>query len=436
MQNRFTNRRKKKMNLWPPLFKATLSGIALSSVVAGWLFSQDVASPINIDDAKRSALYIEQLEDKQATRIKLQHRAEALSAYLPSIQKDIFTALQQGVFTEERLRNTPELQAIQHSGFLGLTQGYRNDQIDNQLANRPGYYVWYSLQDNTSYRQRLLLTLNEASLRTQQGYETLWSNRQAFSAIADEADSNFLDFYHLADFMGRRSADELRAARQLSQTWLQDDPKHAGAMMIQVFCLRNESRFDECQRWLDQLDKKYPTMEAMRSAVSGQIAFISGDEAQAMKILERAIPNANKYEIGEPYLVHGWISMANEKWARAKQDSNLLQKIAPKRLETSVLTALAMISDRPKSAQDALKILREAQLRASISDWYYQEALGIVHAAARDKTQSVKAFELAIANAPSHLKKLLIEERDVAATGVLPTINWRARLIAQWRFEL
>jgi predicted Zn-dependent protease len=108
--------------------------------------------------------------------------------------------------------------------------------------------------------------------------------------------------------------------------------------------------------------------------------------------------------------------------------------MAPKKLETSVLHALAIVAERPKAARDALKILREAQLRASFSDWFYQEAMGIVQAAAGDRLQAVKAFDLAIANAPSHLKHRLMEARDVAADGMIPTIDWRERLIAQWKF--
>jgi len=408
--------------------------MALASVLTMLVVAQENASAIDTDDAKRTALYVEQLEDKQAARLKLQHRAEALSAYLPSLQKDIQHALQDGLATEAQLRNTPELQSVEHLGFTGLTQGCRNPQIDNLLTNQPGYFIWYSLQDNTLYRQQLLLELEGAAVRTQQGYSTLQSNRQAFYEIAKEADANFLEFYRLADLMGRRSAAELKEARQLSQVWLQDDPKHAGAMLTHVYCLRNEGRFDECERWLVQLDRNYPMMEAIHATLAAQIAFISGDSAQAFKYLDRAAPKASKLEIGEPYLIRGWLSMADQKWARAKQDSTMLYKIAPKKLETSVLHALAIVAERPKAARDALKILREAQLRTSPSDWFYQEAMGIVQSAAGDRVQAVKAFEMAVANAPSHLRQRMIEERDAAADGKLPTIDWRERLLAQWRF--
>jgi hypothetical protein len=406
----------------------------LTTVFARAMVAQDILPAIDADDAKRTTLYMEQLDDKQAARLKLQHRAEALSAYLPSLQNDIQSALQDALATEFQLRNTPELQAVEHLGFTGLTQGYRNPQIDDRISNQPGYFIWYSLQDNTLYRQQLFLELEGAAIRTQQGYEALRDNRKAFFDIAQEADANFLEFHRLADLMGRRSASELKAARERSQVWLQDDPKHAGAMLIHVYCLRNEGRFDECERWLTQLDRNYPTMEAIHAVVAAQIAYVSGDDEQAFKYLDRAASKAAKLGIGEPYLIRGWLSMANKKWARAKQDSSMLYKIAPKRLETSVLHALAIVSERPKSARDAMKILRDAQLRASQSDWYYQEALGIVQSAAGDRVQAIKALDQAIANAPSHLKQRLTEERDAAAKGNVPTIDWRERLLMQWRF--
>jgi hypothetical protein len=343
--------------------------------------------------------------------------------------------LQEGLAAQAQLGMTPELQAVEHFGIVGPGGGYRNRQIDSQLSNRPGYFVWYSLQDNTLYRQQLMLELDGAAFRAKQGYAALRSNRQGFNEIAQEADANFAEFNRLADLMGRRSVAELNAARTLSQTWLQDDPKHAGAMLIQVYCLRNEGRFEECDRWLEQLDKNYPTMEAIRATVAAQIAFVSGDDEQAQKLLDRATPIASKFEIGEPFLIRGWLSMADQKWARAKQTSSMLYRIAPKRVETSVLYALAMVADRPRAARDALKILREAQLRLSPTDWFYQEAMGIVQAAAGDRVQAVKAFELAVVNAPSQLRQGLIEERDAVSAGKQPAIDWRARLIAQWRFQ-
>lgn len=408
--------------------------VLLMAILTKPVVGQDVLPAMDADDAKRTALYIEQLEDKQAARMKLQQRAEALSAYLPSLQRDVQSALQDALAAEIQLRNTPELQAIEHLGFTGLTQGYRNPQIDDRLNNQPGYFIWYSLQDNTLYRQQLFLELEGAAIRTEQGYAALRENRKAFFEIANEADANFLEFYRLADLMGRRSAAELKAARERSQVWLQDDPKHAGAMLTHVYCLRNEGRFDECERWLAQLDRNYPTMEAIHATVAAQIAFIAGNDEQAFKYLDRAAPKAAKLGIGEPYLIRGWLSMADKKWARAKQDASMLYKIAPKKLETNILQALAMVTERPKAARDALKILREAQLRASQSDWFYQEAMGIVQSAAGDRVQATKAFDQAIANAPSHLKQRLVEERDSAADGNVPTIDWRERLLAQWRF--
>ncbi len=408
--------------------------LVLAMILATQSVAQDILPAIDVNDAKRTLLYLEQLEDRQAARLKLQERAEALSAYLPSLQRDIQSATQDALATEIQLRNTPDLQAVEHLGFTGLTQGYRSPQIDDRINNQPGYFLWYSLQDNTLYRQHLFLELEGAALRSQQGYEALYDNRRAFYEIANEADANFLDFHRLADLMGRRSASELKAARERSQVWLQNDPKHAGAMLTHVYCLRNEGRFEECERWLTQLDKNYPTMEAIHATVAAQIAFIAGDDEQAGKYLDRAASKAAKLGIGEPYLIRGWLSMAGKKWARARQDSNMLYRIAPKRLETSVLHALAIVAERPKSTRDALKILREAQLRASESDWFYQEALGIVQSVAGDRVQALKAFDQAIENAPSHLKPRLIEERDTAANGNIPIINWRERLLAQWRF--
>ncbi len=422
------------MNTVSPSHACFYAMMLLATMLTTRAVAQDEAPAIDAGDAKRTTLYVEQLEDKQAARLKLQRRAEALSAYLPSLQKDIQYALQDGLATESQLRNTPELQAVEHLGLTGLSQGCRNRQIDDRLTNQPGYFIWYSLQDNTLYRQQLFLELEGAAIRTQQGYSALRSNRQAFFEIAKEADANFLEFYRLADLMGRRSAAELEAARQLSQVWLQDDPKHAGAMLTHVYCLRNEGRFDECERWLGQLDRNYPTMEAIHATVAAQIAFISGDSAKAVKYLDRAVPIASKLEIGEPLLIRGWLSMADQKWARAKQDSSMLYKIAPKRLESIVLHALAIVADRPTAARDALKMLREAQLRTSKSDWFYQEAMGIVQAAAGDRVQAVKAFEMAVANCPSHLRQSLIAERDVAADGNVPTIDWRERLLSQWKF--
>ncbi len=410
-----------------PLILALWVG-SLENFVHGQALGQAVGQ--DEIDANRTRIYIEQLESKQAARRKLQKRAEAISQFIPSVQRDIYDAMQLALISEATLQNTPALEVFPQLGYI---YGSRNGPIDDRLTNNPGYYLWYTLQDNTLYRQQLFLQLNAAQQNSQQGLVTLRSNRIAIQQIAQEADENFSEFYRLADLLGRRSSNELQTARRLSQTWLEEDPKHAGAMLIHAYCLRSEGRFDECQKWLEQLDRNYPTMNAIRKTVQAQIAFIQDDPEQADKFLDQAAIVGKKIGLPEPYLVRGWLAMADQKWSRAKQDASIAHQLAPGQLETSILLALATIADRPRAARDALQILREAQLRISPADWHYQEALGLAHAAAGDKAHAVKSFDTAIANAPSFVRNMLTIERDEAAKGNSPVVQWKTRIIAQWK---
>ncbi len=262
----------------------------------------------------------------QNTRQGLQQRAESLGEHFPLIQQELMASIQEAMASGIALQLTPELQLVEQ---VGVTWGPRNGHIDNRLVQVPHYFLWYTLQDNTLYRQQLLLQLAAARMRSQQSMTTLYDNRAAIVEIAEQADVNFGEFYRLADLLGRRSLLEHEAARRLSQSWLESDPKHAGAMLIQAYGLRNGGRYDECQRILEQLDRNYPLMEAVRGTVAGQIAWVQDNRSAADKLLEQATAAARKASIAEPFLVRGWIAMADKKWSRAKQDATLAVKLAP-----------------------------------------------------------------------------------------------------------
>ena len=233
--------------------------------------------------------------------------------------------------------------------------------------------------------------------------------------------------------LGRRSPQELADADLLTADWLTADPLHAGAALVRAHALRSMGRFDECQRLLDQFDNNFPAMQAIRAAISAQIAYLGGDIDEAKRLLNRGIASARDSGAGEPHLIYGWLNIADGKWAQAKLQASRLRAYSPDDVETAILEGLAVAYDRPNRARDALQILRRARLNTSPDDWQYHEALAIVHALARDRQFARREIAQAVAVAPSHVRAELEREQQEIENAKVPTVDWHARLNMQWQ---
>ncbi|MFO1063289.1 MAG: hypothetical protein U0892_05405 [Pirellulales bacterium] len=383
-------------------------------------------------DTKRSERYVALLDDLQAKRMILKNRSSTLMAQSPYLQEEIGRAMQQVLVAQGQLAVTPEVSAIprlmqSYGGIVGRRSQWA-------LVN-PQYTLWYTFQDNTLLRQQLMAQLN-TSLQTVQLRDANYkSTLQAINQVAVDADQNFSDFRHLADLMGRRSAREIAEAEARTKTWLQEDPEHAGAGLIEAYSLRTAGRFDEASRTLDNLDDNYIALQSIRLTLAAQVAFLADDVPEAHKQLEQAMRLARDGSVREALLVRAWIFFADGKLSEAKQMCSKLSDAAPEELEAAVIESLVITAQRPKQAKDALKLLRASQIHSSPDDWYYQEAIAIIHAVIGDKIMAGRAMDKALATVPSRFRAELENEKADLQKGNVPQVNWRERLKKQWQIN-
>lgn len=396
-------------------------------VVAAWLSVRAQAQDDPVDIA-RTERYAARLAALQEARLKMRDQAASLAALNPNLQQDLQGALRTSLVAAGALQATPPV-AVAPTLVQGWST-YRGQA--GETYYRPELMLWYTLQDNTLIRNSLLQSLAGSQRNASQTYATLQANRASLEQIASNSDDNFLEFRRLSDFLGRRSLLELEAAEQLTADWLKEDPLHAGAALVRANALRAMERYDESTRLLATLEKNFPAMQAIAAAVAAQIAFVGGDSDGVKRELERATALARTSGAGEPYLVAGWLAMAEQNWRQARTYASRLRALSPDELETAILEGLAVASERPGRSRDALQILRRARLNSSPDDWQYHEALAIVHAMARDQQSARREISAAIAAAPSHVRPELEREQQDILAGKPPTIDWHARLLRQW----
>ena len=200
-----------------------------------------------------------------------------------------------------------------------------------------------------------------------------------------------------------------------------------------VESLRTEGRFDECSRVLEKFDSNFGLMKSIHETVSAQIEFVGGDLKKAHERLAPLTRLAPTQAAGEPYLIRGWLFLANGEFEDAKTQAAKLRVIDGKSIEAVIIEGLATAMTSPRKAKDGLKILRAGQLYSSPEDWHYHEALAIVHAIAGDESFARREIALALLAAPSHIRSDLEEERKVIDSGRLPPMNWNERLVKLWR---
>ncbi len=383
------------------------------------------ADPIDVQRAER---YVARLKALGESRIQMRERAASLVAQNPVLEQAFLQSVRAQLATTNALALTPDVTVTPQ--LLQTWQLYRGQS--GQVFLQPEWFVWYALQDNTLFRQRLFIDLFEANRDATQTAVTLESGRVAMQQIIANADANFLDFRSLGDLLGRRSPQELFAAEQLSAALLQSDPLHAGAALVRAHALRAMGRYDESLKLLAQLDQNYPAMQSIAGAVGGQIAFMKGNLAEATRLLDRAAATARDAGAHEAFLVQGWIYMAQQKWSQARTSAERARTIAPDDLEVAILLALSRCYEKPNQSRDSLKTLRRTQLNATPDDWHYHEALAIAHAFAQDRQFAKREIATALINAPTHIRDELIREQKEIDAGKVPQIDWQARLSMQW----
>lgn len=394
---------------------------------ASWTASVALAQDDPVDVA-RTERYVARLSRLQEARMRMRDQATSLAALNPNLQQDLHGALQTSLIAAGALETTPPVTvAPTVMQSWGIYRGQ-----DGLAFLQPELMLWYTLQDNTLIRYSLLQSLANSQRNAAQTYVTLEANLAALEQIAHSSDENFLQFRQLSDVLGRRSPLELEAAEQFAADWLKADPLHAGAALVRAHALRAMERYDECTELLDTLDNNFPAMQAIHSAVAAQIAFLGGDIAGAKRALDKGLSLARSSGAGEPYLISGWLAMAERDWKQAKNYATRLRALSPNDLETAILEALATAYDRPSRSRDALQILRRARLNSSPDDWHYHEALAIVHSLAGDRQLARREIANAVTVAPSHLRAELEREQQDILAGKTPAIDWQVRLTQQW----
>lgn len=405
--------------------------ILLVMLALAWSARADGQAPAAADpiDVQRSQRYVAELTKLEEARLAMRDRAAALVTQTPELQLEFQNWLVTSMVAAGALDRTPPVVSVPR--LLQTYRVYRGQS--GEIYLNPELLLWYAFQDNTLVRQQLLQSLANSQFGAVQTYAAIQSNRVAIQQLAAESDQSFLGFQHLSDVLGRRSLLEQADAEALTGGMLAADPLNAGAALVRAHALRSLGDFDQSQALLDQLDANLPAVQAARGSVAAQIAYLDGDLDQAKRTLDKAVILARDAAFGEPYLVYGWIQLAEKQWSQAKAHAARLRGLAPDDVETAVLEALAIAYERPNRAREALRVLRGARLNAAQDDWHYHEALAIVHALARDRQFAKREIAAALAAAPRHVRSELEREQQEIEAAQVPAIDWQMRLRLQWR---
>ena len=407
-------------------FPWCLYGLLSLSLV---LYSSNALAQDDAIDLKRNENYSARLRSLQEARVKLRSRASVLWEQSPYLKEEFTRALQQVVASAGALQSVPEVSAIPH--LMQTYGGVMRDRSDCAVR-QPQYVLWYAFQDNSVLRNQLMVRLAGSQSIAADKLAKFQSTLAALLQVNAGADANFLEFRHAADLMGRRSPLEIASAKAATEAWLVDEPVHAGAALIDAYALRTEGRFDECNRALDKFDSNFGLMKVIHETVKAEIEFVGGDLKKAQSRLAPLTNLAPAQAAGEPYLIRGWLYLANGEFDEAKSQAAKLRVIDGRNIEAVIVEGLATAMSSPRKAKDGLKILRSGQLFSSPEDWHYHEALAIVHAIVGDESFARREIALALQSAPSHIRPDLEEERKVIDAGRLPTMNWNARLVKLW----
>lgn len=409
-------------------FQRLLSAICICFLFsASCLLAQDDAI-----DIKRNENYSARLKALQESRVKLRARAATLWEQSPYLKEQFTLAFQRVIANAGLLQSVPEVSAIPQ---LMRTYGGTMRTRSGCALQQPQYVLWYAFQDNSVLRSQLMAALAGSQSIAADKYASFQSTLVAIEQVNKAADSNFFDFRHAADLMGRRSPLEIATAKAATETWLIDEPVHAGAALIDAYALRTEGRFDECNRVLENFDANFGLMKVIHETVTAQIEFVGGDLKKAQERLAPLTNLAPAQLAGEPYLIRSWLHMANGEFDEAKSQAAKLRNIDGKNIEAVIVEGLATAmsaSASPRRAKEGLKILRAGQLYSSPEDWQYREALAIVHALVGDESFARSEIAAALQHAPSHIRPDLEAERKVIDAGRLPAVNWNARLLKLW----
>lgn len=382
-------------------------------------------------DVKREVAYSARLKALQESRVKLRSRAATLWEQSPYLKQEFTRAFQAVVANASALQSVPDVTAIPQ---LMRTYGGAMRDRSNFAAQQPQYVLWYAFQDNSMLRNQLMVSLAGAQSIAADKFVQFQSTLTAIEQVNVAADENFFDFRRAADLMGRRSSLEIASAKTATESWLIDEPVHAGAALIDAYALRKEGRFDECNQLLEKYDANFGLMKAIHEALSAQIEFIGGDLKAAQARLA-PLTNLNSARVGEPFLVRCWLHIANGEFEEARTQAAKLRTLDGKNIEAVIVEGLATAMASPDSARkgkEGLKILRAGQLFSSPEDWHYHEALAIVHAILGDESFARREIALAVQSAPSQIRADLEQERKVIDAGGLPPVNWNSRLIKLW----
>lgn len=388
------------------------------------------AAAIDID---RCTKYVETIENIIAHREGLKKRCADLEGRDLSLQESLRSAWFSAVSKTNVLNNTPQLSVAPYLSNVIRSQRLSNSDLQSQFSNNG--YLWYALQDNTFYRNQLMLSIWADQIQAESQYANLYQNRVALRDIADSADRNFEDFRKKADWLGRRSRMEHDAVLKLVREARIDDERNAGLFLIEASSLRTTGQFGECLDRMDYIDDYFLPLQIIHVMAQAQIEFLNDNNEKADKMINEAGGFALENKISEPILVRGWLALANGNEDAAKNFANSIRNFEPNNVEAAVLGAWANLQLSSKRGRDAVTLLRSVSVHVNEEDWYFHEALANAHSAAGDKKSAIKHIDIALDHAPSHVRAELLRQKADMEKNKVPVVAWKDRLKASWKLD-
>lgn len=384
-------------------------------------------------DSERCTAYVEAIQNIIEHRDGLKKRCTDLESRDLSLQESVRSAWLSATRSANILSNTPQLTIYPYlANVVGSTRTSTSD-LQSQYNNSNS--IWYALQDNTMYRNHLMISIWADQAQAQSQYANLIQNRVALRDIADSADRNFEEFRKKADWLGRRSRMEHEAVLKLVREARINDERNAGLSLIEAASLRTTGQFGESLDRMDYIDDYFLPLQIIHVMAQAQIEFLNDNTEKAEKMINEAGVYALENKIYEPILIRGWVAIANDNADAAKNFANSIRNFDNTNVEAAVLGAWANLEISSKRARDAISLLRSVAIHINEEDWFFHEAMANAYAAANDRKSAIKHIDQAINHAPSHMRTELLKQKAEFEKNKLPVIVWKDRLKATWKID-
>ncbi|MFN9987132.1 MAG: tetratricopeptide repeat protein [Pirellula sp.] len=231
----------------------------------------------------------------------------------------------------------------------------------------------------------------------------------------------FLDrYWPHSDPERRFTKSELEARLEVLKD---SDPEDFAAMIVKAWLYERLGRWDEALEVIEQVIAAETYFESTALCTKAFILYELGKEKDAKATLQSAL----KVDTKSPFdrWIRARISASRKQFPEAEKEWKVLTTLKDFELEARRSLALVGYARASRSAPDAKKSLKEAQLAYDLEpthDWFSHVVLGLAMHAAKKEPDALKQFDKAEEKATDENLELCKRIREAIVDG--QTFEW------------